>query len=288
MNFLDKFIDKRNKNNGQGEMAFTDHLEQLRWHLFRSIVAIIIAAIVVFANIDWVFDKVILGPAYPDFISYKALCKLGEMTNIPEFCLQEIKMKFQNTKLAGQFMISMTSSAMIGFIVAFPYVCWEIWRFIKPALTDKELKYSKGMVFWITMLFLLGVLFAYFIIIPFTINFFANYTLSPKFENDITIADYYDTLFDVILGMGVVFQLPIVIFFLSKIGLITPKLLREKRRYAILIIFVLSAFISPPDAFSLFFIALPLTLLYEVSIIISARITKSIAEQEGKERTLDW
>lgn len=288
MNLLDKFIDKRNQNNAQGEMAFTEHLEQLRWHLFRSIVAILVAAIVVFVNIDWIFDKIILGPAYPDFISYQVLCKLANTFNIPDLCLSEIKMKFQNTKLAGQFMISMTSSAMIGFIVAFPYVCWEIWRFIKPALTPKELKYSKGMVFWITTLFLLGVFFAYFIIVPFTINFFANYTLSPKFENDITIADYYDTLFDVILGMGVVFQLPIVIFFLSKIGIITPKLLRDKRRYAILIIFILSAFISPPDAFSLFFIALPLTLLYEVSIIISARINKSLEEKEAKEKTLDW
>ncbi len=290
MSLLDKFISKRNNNSAQGEMAFTEHLEQLRWHLFRSVIAIFVATIVVFANIDFIFDKIILGPAYTDFISYRVLCHLGEIWNTPALCLDEINLAFQNTQLSGQFMISMTSSVMIGFIVAFPYICWELWKFINPALTERELKYAKGIVFWMSFLFFMGVFFAYYIIVPFTVNFLANYTLSDKFQNIITIANYYDTLFDVILGMGVVFELPIAIYFLSKLGIVTPKFLREKRRYAILIIMVLSAFISPPDAFSLFFIAVPLVILYEISILISARIRKNIDDNSDNKpvKQLDW
>lgn len=270
-------------------MAFTEHLEQLRWHLFRSVIAIFIVTIFVFANIEFIFDKIILGPAYKNFISYKVLCYLGEIWHTPGLCLDEINLQFQSTRLSGQFMISMTSSVMIGFIASFPYVCWEFWKFIKPALTQEELKYAKGIVFWMSFLFFLGVFFAYYIIMPFTVNFLANYTLSQKFQNIITIDNYYDTLFDVILGMGIVFELPIAIYFLSKIGIVTPKFLREKRRYAILIIMVLSAFISPPDAFSLFFIAVPLVILYEISILISDKIIKNKQDLDNKPaKQLDW
>ena len=291
MSLIDNFLAKRggaNADNPEGEMAFTDHLEALRWHLFRSIVAIFVAAIFVFVNISWVFDNIILGPAKKDFLSYRALCYLADVFSTPALCLQEIKLEFQNTQLSGQFLISFSSSIMIGFIVAFPYVFWEFWKFIKPALKETELKLARGIVFWSSMLFFIGVLFAYYIIVPFTINFFANYTLSAQFHNIITISNYYDTLFDVILGMGIVFELPILIYFLTKIGIVTPMFLRDKRRYAILVIVVLSAFISPPDAFSLFFIAVPLVFLYEVGIIISARIAKKNGMPTKTPKKLDW
>ncbi len=255
-------------------MAFTDHIEELRWHIIRSLLAIIICAIIVFFNIEWIFDKIILGPAHTDFVSYRAMCHLGQFIHVKALCLDEIKLEFQNTELSGQFMMSFSVSFMLGFIVAFPYIFWELWRFIKPALKPGELKYARGIVFWTSLLFFTGVLFAYYVIAPFTINFFANYQLSPSFKNIITMANYYDTMSDLILGLGLVFELPVVVFFLSRIGLLTPQLMRSKRNYAILIIFVLAAVITPPDWFSIWLVAIPLIILYEAAINISGRANR--------------
>jgi sec-independent protein translocase protein TatC len=261
-------------------MAFTDHIEELRWHIIRSLLAVIICAIVVFFNIEWVFDTIILGPAHPDFISYRALCHLGKLIHVDALCLQDINMEFQNTELSGQFMMSFSVSFMLGFIISFPFIFWELWKFIKPALKPSEVKYARGIVFWASLLFFMGVMFAYFVIAPFTINFFANYQLSPSFKNIITMSNYYDTMNDLILGLGIVFELPVVVFFLSRIGLLTPALMRAKRNYAILIIFVLAAVITPPDWFSIWLVAIPLIILYEAAIRISAR---AIKERKRKE-----
>lgn len=265
-------------------MAFTDHIEALRWHLVRALVAIIVAACVVFFNIEWIFTHIILGPANSDFISYKMLCKFGKMIHVDALCMDSLHIKFQNTELSGQFMMSFSASFMLGFIIAFPYVFWEFWRFIKPALKEVELKYARGIVFWSSLLFFFGVGFAYFLIAPFTINFFANYQLSPQFENIITIANYYDTMGDLVFGLGLVFELPILVYFLSRLGILTPKLMRDQRRFAIVIIMVLAAVITPPDWFSIFLVAIPLVMLYEAGIIVSAKILK---EKKQKEK-LDW
>ncbi len=261
-------------------MSFTDHIEELRWHLIRSLAAIIFCAILVFINIEWVFTEVILGPAHKDFISYQWLCELGRVINVDVLCLGDLSIKFQNTQLSGQFMMSFSSSFTIGFILAFPYVFWEFWKFIKPALKPGELKYARGIVFWSSLLFFLGVGFAYLIIAPFTINFFANYQLSPDFENIITISNYYDTMVDLVIGMGIVFELPVVVFFLSRIGLLTAKMMREKRRYAIVIIMILAAVITPPDWFSIWLVTVPLLVLYEAGILISERVGKQRAKRE--------
>lgn len=286
MSILDKFLAKRAGGNPNGEMVFMDHIEVLRWHIVRAFVAIIIASIVVFFNIEWVFQYIILGPANKDFIAYKWFCSLGKLMHVDALCMEPITVQFQNTELSGQFMMSFSSSFMIGFIAAFPYVFWEFWKFARPALTENELKHTRGIVFWASSLFLLGVLFSYFIIAPFTINFFATYKLSPQFENIITISNYYDTMSDLVFGMGIVFELPILVYILAKIGILTPKLMRDNRRYAIVIIMVLAAIITPPDWFSIFLVAIPLVLLYEVSINISARMTKE-REKKAKE-TLPW
>lgn len=267
-------------------MAFTDHIEALRWHLVRALSAVIICAIAIFFKIEWVFTHIILGPANNDFVSYRLLCRLGKAIHVDALCLDSVNIKFQNTELSGQFMMSFSTSFMLGFIVAFPYVFWEFWKFIKPALKESELKYAKGIVFWSSALFFLGVGFAYFLIAPFTINFFAGYQLAPQFENIITIANYYDTMGDLVLGMGIVFELPILVYFLSRVGVLTPKLMRDQRRFAIVIIMVLAAVITPPDWFSIFLVAIPLVLLYEAGIVVSARILK---EKKAKEKqTLDW
>ncbi|MCB9047461.1 MAG: twin-arginine translocase subunit TatC [Chitinophagales bacterium] len=255
-------------------MSFIDHIEELRWHIVRSLVAVIIGAIFIFINTDFVFDKIIMGPAKPEFITYQWMCKLADMIKVSSLCMKEINISFQNTELSGQFMMSFSVSFMLGFIIAFPYVFWEFWRFVKPALTAAELKHARGIVFWSSLLFFMGVLFAYYIIAPFTINFFANYTLSPIFKNIITMSNYYDTLSDLVLGVGIVFELPVLVYFLSRIGLLTPQVMRGKRNFAVLIIFVLAAVITPPDVFSLFLVCVPMLLLYEVSIAISERANK--------------
>lgn len=279
MSWLDTFIKTRKGSNG-AEMSFVDHIEELRWHIIRSLAVLIIASIVVFFNIEWIFDRILLGPTQSDFVSYKWLCQLGQFIHVDVLCLGDMKLKFQNTQLSGQFMMSFSVSFMIGFIVSFPFIFWELWKFIKPALKPTELKYARGIVFWCSLLFFMGVLFAYYIIAPFTINFFANYQLSPSFENIITISNYYDTMNDLVLGMGLVFELPVIVFFLSRIGVLTPQFMREKRRLAVVIILVLAAVITPPDWFSIWLVAIPLLILYEVGIFISARIIKEKKQKE--------
>ncbi len=279
MSIVDRFL-KQRQGNDIAEMSFIDHIEELRWHIVRSLIALIISGIVVWFNIEWVFQHIILGPATSDFISYRALCKLGHLMHVNALCLGEVKLKFQNTELSGQFMMSFSVSFMLGFIVAFPYIFWEFWKFIKPALKEEELKYARGIVFWSSILFFTGVLFAYYLIAPFTINFFANYQLSPQFENIITMGNYYDTMSDLILGLGIVFELPVLVYFLSRLGILTPKLMRSQRRYAILIIFLLAAVITPPDWFSIWLVAIPLLVLYQVGIVISERAVKERARKQ--------
>jgi sec-independent protein translocase protein TatC len=211
LSFLDKFLKKRQPDNAKAEMAFVDHIEELRWHIIRSLAVVLLASIFVFFRIEWIFDNIIMGPAHPDFISYRILCKFGQYIGVNALCLQEINIEFQNTELAGQFMMSFSTSFTIGFIIAFPFIFWEFWKFIKPALKASELKQARGIVFWTSLLFFTGVFFAYYLIAPFTINFFAAYQLSPLFKNIITMANYYDTMSDLILGMGAVFELPVLV-----------------------------------------------------------------------------
>ncbi len=269
--------------NPNAEMGFLDHIEALRWHIVRCAVVIVIAAIAVFIKIEWIFDRVILGPAHNDFVSYKWFCALGRFFHYDSFCLSDIKMEFQNTAVTGQFMMGMSSSMMIGFIIAFPYVLWELWRFIKPALKDSEIRAARGIVFWCSLLFFTGVMFAYFIIAPYTINFFGNYQLSPKFKNVITIDNYYDTISNLTLALGLVFELPMVVYFLSRIGILTPDFMREKRKYAVLILFLLAEIITPPDLFSCLLVFFPLYALFEISVFISGRAMTTRLKKKATE-----
>lgn len=264
-------------------MGFLDHIEALRWHIVRAVVVIVIAAICVFLRIEWIFDRIIMGPTHNDFISYKWFAALGDLVHYDGFKLSDIKMEFQNTAITGQFMMGMSSSMMIGFIIAFPYVLWEFWRFIRPALKPGEVRAAKGIVFWCSLLFFTGVMFAYFVVAPYTVNFFGNYQLSPKFKNIITLENYYDTMSNLILALGLVFELPIIVYFLSRIGILTPNFMREKRKYAILILFLLSEIITPPDLFSCLLVFFPVYALFEISVVISGRAVKSrLAKQENQ------
>lgn len=268
-------------------MNFLDHIEELRWHIVRCAIAIMIGACLVFWKVEWLFHHIVMGPARKDFISYRAFCYLGRLLNADSFCMKEIQMKFQNNAVTGQFMMSLSVSMMMGFVLMFPYILWEFWKFVKPALKPAEVKMARGIVFWCSLLFFSGVMFAYFIVAPYTINFFGNYQLSPLFENIITIDNYYGTLSNMVLALGIVFELPILVYFLTRIGVLTPEFLRAKRRYAFLILFILSMVIAPPDVFSCLLIFVPLYILFEISVKISGRAIKARKLREAMQNDED-
>ncbi|HNT49032.1 MAG TPA: twin-arginine translocase subunit TatC [Cyclobacteriaceae bacterium] len=253
------------------EMAFLDHLEELRWHVVRSVAAIFIMMILAFVFTGFIFDEIIFAPSEPTFITFRWLCRLGEITGVDGLCVTEIPMKLQSRFLMGQFTMQLTSSFVIGLCVAFPYVVWELWRFVSPGLYNREKKGSRGAVFYVSFLFLLGIAFGYFILSPMTIAFLANYTISDKIANEFDITSYVSTITALVLGSGLLFQLPVVIFFLTKVGIVTPKFLRHYRKHAVVIILITGAIITPsPDPLSQSLISVPLYILYEISIWISA------------------
>lgn len=269
-----KSIFRRRSETG-AEMSFIDHLEALRWHIMRALMAILIGAIVVFVKMDFFFGTVVMGPADKDFITYRVLCKFSNWVGLGDaMCMEEINLKLISTQMSSQFMMSFTIAFVGGFIVAFPYVFWEFWKFIRPALTEKEIKKTGGMIFWVSLLFFTGVAFGYFLIAPYTVNFFAAYTLSPMIANTFTVADYIDNIVSLVVGAGVLFQLPLAVYFLAKIGLVTAQFLRTYRKFAVVIILILAAVITPPDVLSQLIVTVPLWFLYEISISIAARVNK--------------
>jgi sec-independent protein translocase protein TatC len=270
----------RLNRNQHAEMTFVDHLEALRWHVMRIILSILIFSIIAFFNIEWIFEHIILAPTHSNFLSYQALCWLGQKLHVPALCMKDVKISFQANELSTQFMMSFTSSFVFGFIAASPYIFWEIWRFIKPALSPYELKQSRGVIFWVSALFFFGVAFGYFLLAPYTVNFFASYQLSPQFQNIFKIDDYLDNIISLTIGTGLVFQLPVMVFFFSKVGILTPAIMRNIRKYAVVIILFTAAIITPPDMFSMIIVAIPLILLYEISIYISGIVDKDRKKKE--------
>lgn len=270
------------------EMAFLDHLEELRWHVVRSVAVIFIMMILSFVFIREIFDYVIFAPAKIDFPSFKYMCELGKLFGLDELCVTDLPFKIQSRNMTGQFMMSLTASFVIGLIGAFPYVAWEIWAFIKPGLQNKEVKYSKGAVFAISFLFMAGVLFGYYILSPMTIWFLATYSISPLIVNEFDITSYVSTISSLVLGCGLLFQFPMVIYFLSKIGIVTPELMRKYRKHSIVVILILGAVITPSgDPFSLTVISLPLYFLFEISIYISSVVVRNKRKAEAEELLAD-
>jgi sec-independent protein translocase protein TatC len=268
----------------KAEMSFIDHLEELRWHIMRSVIALLVGGIIVFVNMDFFFAEVVMGPANKSFITYRALCKFSHYIGLKDaMCLGEINLKLISTQMSSQFMMSFTIAMVGGLIIVFPYIFWEFWRFTKPALTDKERSKTRGAIFWVSLLFFTGVAFGYYLIAPYTVNFFASYTLSPLIANTFTVSDYIENIVSLVLGTGIVFQLPLVVFFLSRIGILTPVFLRNNRKYAFVIILVLASIITPPDVISQMIVTLPLLLLYEISIWVSGRAIKDLKMEEEKE-----
>lgn len=284
MALLDFF--NRRKKDATSEMSFIDHLEELRWHLIRSVIAILICAIIVFVYSDFIVDKVLFGPTKPDFISSQWLCKLGRSLGLGDaICFTQVKAVFQENTMTGQFIASFTVAFIGGFIVAFPYVFWEFWRFVKPALSQKERKNTRGVIFWVSLLFFLGVAFGYFILTPFMVNFYFNYRLSTQIEIRPTFSDYLENLIYTTVGIGVLFQMPLLVMVLAKIGMVTGAFLRKYRRHAFVIIIIAAAIITPStDPFSLTIVTIPLYLLFEASIVVASRVNK---KQELKDKE-EW
>lgn len=261
-------------------MGFLDHLEELRWHLVRAVASVLIFSIVAFLFKDVIFE-LILAPTNSEFWTYQQLCKLGELINVPALCFGEMEIPILNRTITGQFVWHIKSSLVVGLILGFPYTFWEIWRFVKPGLKNNEKSASRGVVVVVTFLFLTGVLFGYFIITPLSFNFLYNYELNPRITNNYDLASIIGMVATLALACGLMFQLPVLTYILSKAEIVTPALMKRYRRHAIVVILIVSAIITPPDIISQILIALPLTFLYEISIIVSRRVEKRIAKKRA-------
>ena len=258
------------------EMSFLDHLEELRWHLVRSIIAILVIGIATFLLKDWVFTNIILAHMKPDFWTYKFFCGISDAV-----CFGPPDLSFDTKVFAEQFLLSIKVSFLLGFAIAFPYIFWEIWRFIKPGLYKNEKSAARGIVFYCSILFALGILFGFFIIAPFAISFLGGYELSSQINIQSTsISSYTNYIGLFCIPTGIVFQLPIFVYFFSRIGLLTPAFMRKYRKHAVILILLLAAIITPPDVITQFLIGIPLFFLYEISIYISKRTNKKYNKED--------
>lgn len=270
---------KKNVN----EMSFLDHLEDLRWHLIRATSAIIIVGTLAFIFSRSIFKLIIFAPIEMSFPTYRLLCKAAQYINVETtFCAEEMPLILQNRTMAGQFSADIWTSILAGFIIAFPYVIYQFWKFISPGMHPNERRHSKGFIIISSFLFFLGVLFGYYIVTPLSINFLANYSISPLVDNQIDIGSYIALVRSAALASGLVFELPIIIYFLTKIGLVTPEFLKKYRKYALVIVLILSAIITPPDIASQIIVAIPIIILYQVSIFISKMVVKNQKKKEAK------
>lgn len=266
----------------QDEMSFLDHLEVLRWHILKAFLGVFAMAIIAFIFKDIVFSRIILAPKSPDFPTNIFLCNIGKMTGVLKLCINTLPLEIISIKMAGQFTMHIMVSLIAGLVVAFPYVFYQFWSFVVPAMKDNEKRHSRGAVFASSFLFITGVLFGYFIISPLTVHFLGSYSVSPEVTNQINLISYVSTLASVVLASGIIFELPVLAYFLTKAGLITPQFMRKFRRHSLVAILLLSAIITPPDVFSQILVAVPLIILYEVGIMISSRIVKKQAKEDKK------
>ncbi|WP_350308181.1 twin-arginine translocase subunit TatC [Solirubrum puertoriconensis] len=273
-----------------GEMSFIDHLEALRWHIIRAAIAVVVFTLGAFLAKEFLFHELILGPSRPDFWTYRMFCQLGQSLNTPDLCLKELTFDLQNRQMSGQLSMHISTSFVVGLALGFPYMFWELWRFISPGLYPHERANSRGAVFFVSVLFVLGLLFGYYIAAPLSIQFLASYQLDPTIENQIDLQSYISTLTTMSLSCAFVFELPMIVFFLAKAGLVTPEVMRLYRKHAIVVILVVAAVITPPDVTAQIIVTIPVILLYELSINIARvvrrkdvdRLNAQLAENHGQ------
>ncbi len=261
-------------------MPFLQHLEELRWHLIRSILAIVIAGSIAFFAKDFIFDTILFGPKKQDFPTYKWLCSAAHFIGMDEgFCFDELPFRVQSRTVAGQFSAHIWTSITAGFIFAFPYVIYQLWLFVSPGLLSKERRKARGFIVISSLLFFMGVAFGYYIITPLSLRFLGSYSVSSEVFNDFDLGSYTSLVRASILSAGLIFELPILVYFLTKIGLITPTFMRKYRKISIVLVLTLSAIITPPDIASQIIVAIPIMILYEVSIFISKMVYKKEQSQ---------
>ncbi|HEY6143495.1 MAG TPA: twin-arginine translocase subunit TatC [Flavobacterium sp.] len=265
------------------EMSFLDHLEELRWLLVRSTIAIIIMGCAAYLVSDYIFDTIIFGPTRASFFTYRFFCDLSHQLGFAEsICITELPFIIQNTEMEGQVNMFVWMCLLSGFIMAFPYILWQIWQFISPALYEKEKKNAVVFIFVSSLLFFMGVLFGYFVVIPMSVNFVATFSVSEMVKNQFTLDSYMGMVKTSILASGLFFEMPIIIYFLTKLGLVTPQFLRKYWKYAVVIILIIAAIVTPPDVVSQTIVAIPMLIVFELSVLISAIVHKGKERREAK------
>ena len=252
------------------QMTFLDHLEELRWRLVRMAISILVFAIAIWIFQEWIMDNIFLAMKSPDFISFKIICEyLG-------VCVEAIPVKMQSMTVSGQFSYALMMSIMGGIVVAFPFIFSQIWGFVKPGLKHKEKSIAKGIVFYVSILFFLGIAFGYFVVAPLAVQFFGSYKISAKIDNIFTVNSYMSTILSTVFYSGLLFLLPVVSYLFTKLGVLNSDYLRKYRKHAIIGILVLSAVITPPDLISQVIVGVPILLLYEAGIFVSRRVEKKM------------
>lgn len=267
------FFNRDNSSGDGDEMTFWQHLDVLRGTIFRILIVAFLLSLLAFAFKDILFDQILLAPKSKDFITYRLLCRLGNAISMPSLCIDPSSFDLININLAGQFLAHMNISLVAGLILSLPYVLWELWRFIRPGLTDKEIQASRGSIAVVFLLFVLGVMFSYFIVAPLMINFLGGYTVSPDVKNQISLTSYVSNITFLTLLMGLVFELPVLILLLTRLGVLTPRILKKYRKHTMVIILIASGVITPsPDVFSQLVVFVPLYGLFEISLLLSTRM----------------
>ena len=257
------------------EMSFLDHLEDLRWHLIRSFLSVIVLASVAFLAKDFIFNVLIFGPKHSDFPTYKILCEIAQFIGFKDsFCFTELPFRIQSRTMGGQFSAHVWTSITAGFIIAFPYILHEMWKFISPGLKVKERSSAKGFILIASLLFFIGVLFGYYVVTPLSINFLGTYQVSGQVHNDFDLSSYISLVRASVIASGLIFELPILIYILTKIGVVSPEILKKYRKISLVIVLILSAIITPPDIASQVIVSVPIIVLYEISIYISKAVIR--------------
>lgn len=262
------------------EMSFLDHLEELRWHLVRSSFAIAIFATIAFFLKELIFDVILFAPKDPNFITYRFFCEVSKVFNVDGLCIDEMPFTFQSLAMGEQFSVHIWTSITVGFIVAFPFIIYEFWKFISPGLYESERKNARSFIIISSILFFIGVLFGYYVVVPLSVNFLGNYSISDLVERNIKIDSYMALVRSSLLACGLVFELPIIMYFLTKIGVVSSKFLKTYRKHALVLVLILAAIITPPDIISQIIVAIPILILYEVSIFISKIVEKRQLKRE--------
>ena len=258
------------------EMSFLDHLEELRWLLVRSTSAVLIMAVVTYFFSDFIFETIIFAPTSTSFFTYTFFCDLSHQLGITDsICITDLPFVIQNTSMEGQINIFIWTCITAGFILAFPFILWELWKFISPALYEKERKNVRVFIFIASILFFLGVLFGYYVIVPMSINFCATFSISKMVQNQFTIDSYIGMMKTSVIASGLFFELPVIIYFLTKLGLVTPTFLRKYRKYSVVVVLLIAAIVTPPDVVSQIIVAIPMLIIYEASIFISVFVHKN-------------